>query len=534
MSTSTVDYDALAKKHGAVTSSADLDALAAKHGGSVDSGDAGKKPEPDGAIMANAKSFFGDLWDSVKHVPELFKPPQNEEEQAIHNRAGSGAPGLVIHRLANGYMGAVQQNVKRAEASADKGDNTGVIINSAAAGLPIVGPLVGGLYEDSQANKPGMVGKGLSRIVQAASLAPEGSAIPNPATGAVNLGVKAINKAAPIAQDVASGLYQSALKPSLAKNAPSPKAIVQTGLENKIPVSEGGIVKLGTLIDDLNQKISDVVKAGGPKAWPRPIPGQKALPAPAAELTVPESSAARDLSIDAPYSPKGVLRRPQEFDAAPAQQPGVTINPKKVASRLDELKGKVSEQVNPESDLATVEASKAEFLRNNPGEIPAAKAQAMKVGTYRSLGNKSYGEVKGAAVEAQKTLARGIKEEIASAFPELKDLNAQESKLFDLGPALEHAVNRIGNHQVVGIGTPAVAAGTQAVTKSSALAGTAATLKAVVDNPWVKSRLAIALSRAGKITPAAAKTRVAAYVTALANAADAGNSEAQSSAGSTE
>lgn len=460
-------------------------------------------PKPDGAIMANAKSFFGDLWDSVKHTPELFDAPRNDEEKAIHRISGGNGAHLVLYRLTKGYMGAVQENVKRAELAADKGDNAGVVINSAAAGLPIVGPLIGGLYEDSQANNPGMIGKGLSRVVQAASMAPEGSRIPNPATGVVNAGVKVINKAAPLAQDVASGLYQSALKPSLAKNAPNPKAIVQTGLENKIPISEGGIVKLGTLIDDLNTKISDVVNS----------------------------------------------------------RPGAKIDPNKVATRADQIKGPFRNQVNAGEDLATIESSKQQFLSEQgakPGQpakppqptgvldangnpimnagtpakpatpappMDAAKAQAMKVGTYQSLGKKAYGELKGASVEAQKSLARGIKEELVNTFPELKGLNAQESKLFDLGPALEHAVNRIGNHQVVGIGTPAVAAGTEAITKSAGLAGTAATLKAVLDNPWVKSKLAIALSRAGKISPAAAKTRVAAYVNALAQTAAADNSE---------
>jgi hypothetical protein len=43
--------------------------------------------------------------------------------------------------------------------------------------------------------------------------------------------------------------------------------------------------------------------------------------------------------------------------------------------------------------------------------------------------SKKYGQMGGAEVEAQKGLARGLKEEIANAVPEIAGLNAQESKL---------------------------------------------------------------------------------------------------------
>ena len=46
-------------------------------------------------------------------------------------------------------------------------------------------------------------------------------------------------------------------------------------------------------------------------------------------------------------------------------------------------------------------------------EDRAADAQAMKQGTYRALGDKAYGELKGASIEAQKAQARGLKEELA-------------------------------------------------------------------------------------------------------------------------
>ena len=111
----------------------------------------------------------------------------------------------------------------------------------------------------------------------------------------------------------------------------------------------------------------------------------------------------------------------------------------------------------------------------------AADAQAMKKGTYTVLGGK-YGEQGSASVEAQKALARGLKEEIATQFPEISNLNAQESKLLDLQPILERAVNRISNHQLVGIGTPVTGAAATAM-GGPTIGKAAMVLKAVLDNP---------------------------------------------------
>jgi hypothetical protein len=152
----------------------------------------------------------------------------------------------------------------------------------------------------------------------------------------------------------------------------------------------------------------------------------------------------------------------------------------------------------------------------------------MKQGTYQALGSKAYGEVKGASIEAQKALARGLKEEIANQFPEIGNLNADESRLLDLQPVLEKAVNRISNHQLIGIGTPVAGAATQAVTGSGGAGVVAAVLKAVLDNPNVKSRLAISISKAQKVPFSQASAQVQAYSTALGASAGASASDGAS------
>jgi hypothetical protein len=269
-------------------------------------------------------------------------------------------------------------------------------------------------------------------------------------------------------------LYQSALKPPPGQSIGKVNSAVQGGLENAVPVAPESVQKIGDLMSDTNQKIAALVSS----------------------------------------------------------DPTKTVNKFSVASRLGNTANRFATQANPEADLNAVANSGNEFLRNQPTEIPAVQAQAVKQGTYAVQGNRAYGELSSAAVESQKALARGLKEELANAFPELSDLNAADSRLINLDDAMERAVKRISNHQLMGIGTPLAAAGAKAVTGSSGLAAVTGMMKAVVDDPFVKSKLAIALYKAskGQIPTSAAQAQLAAYSAALGNAAssqppDAANSQ---------
>lgn len=277
-----------------------------------------------------------------------------------------------------------------------------------------------------------------------------------------------------LAGETPEAAYETALKPPPASVSAADRAqMVQTGLKNSIPVSKGGLEKLGDLINDFDAKRQAVI------------------------------------------------------DADPTR----TISTVGAVRNLDAVRARFANQVTPQPDMAEIDSVQSNFLNNpkiapqgagpSPGSLTAAEAQAMKTGTYRALGNKSYGEVKGASIEAQKALARGLKDELANAFPELQNLNAAESKLLDLEPVLERAVNRIGNHQAFGIGTPLMGAGMKAATGSNLAAAAAATYKAIVDNPIVKSRLAIAVSKGGRIPLAQAMARVNALSASLGSAVSA-------------
>ncbi|HEX3161130.1 MAG TPA: hypothetical protein VHQ92_01005 [Pseudolabrys sp.] len=126
-----------------------------------------------------------------------------------------------------------------------------------------------------------------------------------------------------------------------------------------------------------------------------------------------------------------------------------------VANRLNGLVAKFQKQVTPLSDVAAIQKAYDEFI-NHPllsgDTIPVQTAQAIKQGTYKALGNKSYGELKGADIEAQKGLARGLKDEIASAVPAVRPLNAEESQLLNALSLVERRVLISANKNPMGLG----------------------------------------------------------------------------------
>jgi hypothetical protein len=109
-----------------------------------------------------------------------------------------------------------------------------------------------------------------------------------------------------------------------------------------------------------------------------------------------------------------------------------TVNKAEVGKRLLDTLKKFENQVNPQADVSSIKNAWKAF-RDHPllagkTEIPVQLAQDLKTGTYKQLAKK-YGEIGSADIEAQKALARGLKEEIARKVPGIAALNAEESKL---------------------------------------------------------------------------------------------------------
>lgn len=104
-----------------------------------------------------------------------------------------------------------------------------------------------------------------------------------------------------------------------------------------------------------------------------------------------------------------------------------------VLNRLADTERNFANQVSPTADLAAIRGVGDDFMAHPSfplpqTSIPVQQAQELKRGTYNVL-SKKYGQMGGAETEAQKALARGLKEEIAAAIPELAGKNAELSKL---------------------------------------------------------------------------------------------------------
>ncbi len=139
------------------------------------------------------------------------------------------------------------------------------------------------------------------------------------------------------------------------------------------------------------------------------------------------------------------------LDASPA-----TISKARVLDRVQDAAEKVMKgQVAPQKNLAAMEKVANEFIDHPvyPADVPlsVADAQKLKTGTYKEIG-ESYGKpMKAGAVEAKKAIARGLKEEIATAVPEAAGLNARESQLMAAGEALGPAAARDANADPLGL-----------------------------------------------------------------------------------
>lgn len=245
----------------------------------------------------------------------------------------------------------------------------------------------------------------------------------------------------PVKVDTAADLYKTALKAPTTMPVEDVKAIVKTALEHEIPISEAGVQKLNSLVSDFNAAIDAKVKGSGG-----------------------------------------------------------SISKYDVAKRLGPTAQTFANQVSPTSDLNAISQVGNDFLETQPANIPNETAQSLKKGTYKQLSGK-YGELANAQVEAQKALARGLKEELANQIPELTGLNAKEAALLDLSGVLERAVNRAANANKGRIG-PMLAGGvTKALTGSTAIGTATGILKAVLDDPETASKLAIAINKAQQSNP---------------------------------
>lgn len=132
-----------------------------------------------------------------------------------------------------------------------------------------------------------------------------------------------------------------------------------------------------------------------------------------------------------------------------------TVDKKAVAGRLHDALARVEKQVSPNADVKVVEKAWQEFLEHpllaGSDAIPVKLANQIKQGTYKAIGGKHFGEIKGAEIEAQKALARGLKEEVAKAVPGVVPLNKQQGDLLNALNVAERRAALQGNNNPAGL-----------------------------------------------------------------------------------
>jgi predicted house-cleaning noncanonical NTP pyrophosphatase (MazG superfamily) len=187
------------------------------------------------------------------------------------------------------------------------------------------------------------------------------------------------NVAKTISQTIPEKLMQSALKPTLKQlETGQASTAVKTMLEEGINPTQAGVQKIQSKIKDLNTQVANKIEAS-----------------------------------------TGTVKKTD------------------ILKYLDELEAKKLKQVNPADDIVAIDKVKQEFMNFNkpviktPGQaIPVQLAQQLKQGTYSALAKK-YGQMGSTEIEAQKTLARGLKEKVGEAVPEVLGLNKKEAQLID-------------------------------------------------------------------------------------------------------
>lgn len=235
-------------------------------------------------------------------------------------------------------------------------------------------------------------------------------------------------------------LWASAVKPNSSRfpTQADQAGLFDTALENNIPLSISGKERLGSLMTGANDDITKIVTDGASR--------------------------------------------------------GDTVDAFNVANRIDELRPYYENQAVPSQFTGKLDDVQIGFVNEHPQNIPVDRAQQMKRDIYQE-NRKKYGETRTVGDEAEKAIARGLKEELNTLYPELSGLNEKFSKYIDLDGAITDALQRIGKHQLLGLtsgmwGGAGYMAGGPAGMAGSMLS------KLVMDSQPVKSRLAMSLAAA--------------------------------------
>lgn len=217
-----------------------------------------------------------------------------------------------------------------------------------------------------------------------------------------------------------------------------------------------------------------------------------------------------------------IRRLEEHIEEAIQVDPSAQIAVEDVFSRLNQLKDKW--RMLP-GEVAAIKKVEDDLRKTLPATVSGAEAQQLKRRLYelvRMANSQAYAKTVSLNVEAQKQIARGLKEELEIIY-DIGDYNAKMGDMIELEKALTRFVNREGNKQVTSYFGPVLATVAGGVSESVApgtglrvgLAGLSVSLiRNALEDPSVKSSLAIILARAGNKTAARALAKGGKYIPA--------------------
>lgn len=170
----------------------------------------------------------------------------------------------------------------------------------------------------------------------------------------------------------------------------------------------------------------------------------------------------------------------------------------------------IVQNVGGKMTLLTPEEQTLAQLRAGAQDLSAKDAQAIKKSTYEAIRTRSGtayepGVHPALQTRSQQDIARALKEELEQIYPQIHDMNAREGDLIGLEKELQRFVKRTMNHQstpyfifpAVGAMVGAAAGGAEGAGIGGAGALAAHLLRNALEDPAIKSRIAIMLKNAG-------------------------------------
>ena len=256
----------------------------------------------------------------------------------------------------------------------------------------------------------------------------------------VNLALKQpVTLGAASMSPMARKLYTGSMKGSVANLTPDQKtSLFRTAVENRVPVSGKGLKRVKGLKDEAA------------------------------------------LALDKVY------------DRGEAE--GFTIDRNQITDSLVDLHGEAANTAKPMTNQKAVEKQWAQ-TEFHPEQIPVKDARKIKTSANEVIYDRSAKrKLKSYQDKALKATVDSIRDQTHKRFPELDKLDPDYGELADLHKAIEHAVSRIDNHNLVAP-TSVMTTGAAAIVDPILAAPTLVT-SMVAKAPSVTSALAIALMRA--------------------------------------